>query len=125
MKRAIEIILMILGVLFLVELVALGWFYVADPLRMFSAAPAATSSQAVSEEVGGNASSVTPDTTTVAPAASPAQVEAAASAGVTIPTFTDEQIGCFEGIFGAARVQEIKSGAVPTTAEMYQGRSCL
>lgn len=110
---------MILGVLFLLELVVLGWFYVADPLRMFSDGPAATSSQAASEEVGGSANS------TAAPAASAAQVEAAASAGVTIPTFTDEQISCFEGIFGAARVQEIKNGAVPSAAEMYQGRSCL
>ncbi len=127
----IKIILMVSGVLFWLQVFGLGWFYVADPLHFFSknenilvegvnlnnSPESATSSKDVENSalssVGTNVK------------ASDAQAKAAASLGVEIPTFTNEQITCFEKIFGVARVTEIKNGAVPTPVEMYKGKGCL
>ena len=115
------------GVLFLIELGVLGWFYVADPLGMFVDKPAIRQEQpaVVEAEVQVEASAPATKESNIAPAPSAAQVEAAAALGVDIPTFTTKQINCFEQYFGEARVAEIKNGAVPTATELYQGRSCL
>lgn len=124
MKRIVEIILMLCGVLFLVELGVLGWFYVADPLGMFESKSPAELKTMVTEGATSEAS----DSNSAEPAAgspSQAQVEAAAAVGVDIPTFTEAQLQCFVSIFGEARVNEIKNGAVPTALEMYKGKSCL
>jgi hypothetical protein len=127
MKRVIEIILMLCGVLFLIELGVLGWFYVTDPLGMFVDKPAVTQEQSAVVETEVEVETEVPavEKSSAAPAPSAAQTEAAASLGVEIPTFTAKQITCFEQYFGAARVAEIKNGAVPTATELYQGRSCL
>lgn len=126
MKRVIEVGLMLCGVLFLIELAILGWFYVADPLEMFGSGAAAGIKATVTP---GTASDTSTNTTTEAGSGSgspsQAQVEAAAAVGVEIPAFTETQLQCFVGIFGEARVTEIKNGAVPTALEMYKGKSCL
>jgi hypothetical protein len=124
MKRVIEIILMLCGVLFLIELGVLGWFYVADPLGMFEAKSPAELKTMVTESATTNTTE-TGSVESVSGSPSQAQAEAAAAVGVDIPTFTEAQLQCFIGIFGEARVVEIKNGAVPTATEMYKGKSCL
>lgn len=119
---------MFLGVLFLLELVALGWFYVVDPLGLF--ATIQEKGDVLIQPIDASAV-VSTDTLNSLQVSedgqqpSVAQTEAAASMGVSIPTFTQEQISCFESILGAARVAEIKNGAVPTPLEFYKAQSCL
>lgn len=124
MKRFFEIILMVCGVLFIIELGVLGWFYTTDPLGMFESGSGAELKTIISESQTIDSSQATP-AEPVAGSPSQAQVEAAAAVGVEIPTFTEAQLQCFVGIFGEARVAEIKNGAVPTALEMYKGKSCL
>jgi hypothetical protein len=124
MKRVIEIVLMLCGVLFLIELGILGWFYVVDPLDMFEAGSVAELKTMVTESATTNTSETSSVESAVG-SPSQAQVEAAAAVGVEIPAFTEAQLQCFVGIFGEARVTEIKNGAVPTALEMYKGKSCL
>jgi hypothetical protein len=60
---------------------------------------------------------------------SPSQAKALESVGInpeTVPPqFTPEQISCFVGILGQARVDAIVAGAVPTPAEFFQAKDCL
>lgn len=128
MKNFFQYSLMFLGVLFLLELVALGWFYVVDPLGLF--ATIQEKGDVLIQPIDASAV-VSTDTLNSLQVSedgqqpSVAQTEAAASMGVSIPTFTQEQISCFESILGAARVAEIKNGAVPTPLEFYKAQSCL
>ena len=124
MKRIIETILMLLGSVFIIQLAAMGWFYVADPLGMFGAAKESVRTETRAAEIGEVKTEVDQGGAVTAEP-SQEQAEAAAAAGSTIPTFTSAQLTCFEGVFGKARVQEIKNGAVPTAIELYQGKSCL
>ena len=60
---------------------------------------------------------------------SPTQAEALESIGLSptsVPTtFTPEQIACFVGILGQARVDAIVAGDTPTPTEFFKAKSCL
>lgn len=116
-----------LGVLFLIQLSLMAWFYLSDPLGLFS-------DISVTEMVTGESKAETKDAVTSdatgtkessSTGPSQAQVEAASQAGIEIPTFTSEQTACFRAVLGDARVNEIIAGAVPSPVELFKAKSCL
>lgn len=68
------------------------------------------------------------DSTSTSARTSQAQTEAMTEAGVDESYFTslsDAEIQCFRDRLGDARVDEIIDGAMPTTAEIISGLSCV
>lgn len=131
-----------LGVIFFIILLMLMYLWIVDPwnikpLLQAVASPSAPVSEQSQNSMSDSDSSTSDqssdagvDTSTNAAASmSDAQAEALGSVGLSadaIPaTFTAEQEACFIEILGAPRVEEIKSGAVPTATEFWQARGCL
>ena len=130
-----------MGVLFLLQLIALAYLYIIDPLNlkpllfgseetnqgeMTSSTPSSNNADSSSVEA---AASTDVETTLPVSNLSPAQERALQMVGIepeTLPqSFTEEQLTCFVGILGQARVDEIKAGATPTMSEYYQAKDCV
>ena len=143
---------MVLGVLFFIQLVGVGYLVIADPFNLrplvslvwqASGVKTALVNSADSVSTGavdspaGSTQSVDVPTSTVSEEAVPAtktatvnseQTKALQSVGLdasAIADITPAQESCFVSILGAVRVGEIKAGAVPTTSEFFSVRSCL
>ena len=141
----------VLGVLFLLLIIAGAYVVVADPFglrpiyNMLRRAPAT-----VTSSTGGSAQetrvekptaksptapqNIVPTPTTSVPAdpnplLTPEQEAALSSLGIdpaSLPSeITPAMEACFTGILGASRVAEIKAGSDPTPLEFFQVRSCL
>jgi len=124
----------VLGVLFFLILIGLGYFIIADPLNirpvvmsMYNSdentADSSTDSMGGSVEAGSEVSGVNSGVMT------DKQEQALESIGISpesVPTqFTPEQIECFIGVLGEERVNDIKAGDTPTPAEFYQAKDCV
>ena len=122
-----------MGVLFLLQLIALAYLFVVDPYNLkpilFPADRAVSTTPANNvSESGDEGASNNEESATEASGMTAAQAEALNSVGLdasAAQSFTPEQIACFESLLGAPRVAEIKAGAVPTMAEFYTVRGCL
>jgi hypothetical protein len=126
MKKIFATVLMAFGVLFILQAIFLGWFYIADPLDMFAHEEINITKTVESTSGESNTNAETNSTTEIAPSSlSPAQKSAADNLGIEVPTFTEVQLDCLVGLFGQTRVDEIKGGDVPTALELYKGKSCL
>ncbi len=58
----------------------------------------------------------------------PEQASMLSSVGIdpnSLLNLTAAQLECFNNLFGVARVEEIKGGAVPSALELWQARTCL
>lgn len=122
-----------LGVLFVLILIALAYFFITDPYNlkpMLFGSPAATQTQKTAPpvETQSNASStpIEADSTFIL---SDAQKQALINLGIdpaTVPTTINPvQVLCFEEKLGAPRVAEIRTGSVPTTFELLKVKSCV
>lgn len=135
MKSILTQIFVTLGVIFLMIIIAAGYFFVTDPYNLKPLIFGIMDSQ-----MGNNQAPLSTNSTdTTAPVAegsaateftlSPAQREALISLGVDpalVPTsVSPEQEACFVSVFGAGRVDEIKAGAVPTVIEFVSANKCL
>lgn len=135
MKKFFTYLFVFMGVLFLLQLIALGYFYVVDPLNI---KPFIFDNEKKAEVTSIKNSQNDTEVQAEAQAGmealpvsnlSPAQERALNLVGIepeAIPqSFTEEQLGCFIGVLGEARVNEIKAGAIPTMSEYYQGKDCI
>ena len=142
MKKFFTVLFVGMGVLFLLQLIALGYLYVVDPLNLKpllfgekEIAQDQMTGSAGSERTESAGAEAEMETETSAEATlpvsnlSPAQERALQMVGIepeTLPqSFTEEQLTCFVGILGEARVNEIKAGATPTMSEYYQAKDCV
>lgn len=134
MKKIFTVLFVSMGVLFLLQLIALAYFFVVDPYNLkpilFPADRPVSTAPASTNEVNGNETEQTTEGAASAEASgmTAAQAEALNSVGLdasAAQSFTPEQIACFEALLGASRVAEIKAGAVPTMAEFYTVRECM
>ncbi|KKT80137.1 MAG: hypothetical protein UW75_C0005G0014 [Parcubacteria group bacterium GW2011_GWF2_44_8] len=133
MKKFFTVLFVFMGVLFLLQLIALAYLFIVDPYNLkpilFPAdrAVSTTPSSSVNENGDGGVSN-NGEPATEASGMTAAQAEALNSVGLdasAAQSFTPEQITCFETLLGAPRVAEIKAGAVPTMAEFYTVRGCM
>lgn len=142
---------MVLGVLFFIQLIGIGYVVIADPFNLRPlalmvwqasrvAAPVAPTPVGSESDTSASDAAVSSETQSggTAPAAQAAarettainadQAKALQSVGLdasAIAAITPAQEACFVSILGAARVAEIKAGAVPTASEFFSVRSCL
>ncbi len=133
-----------LGVIFFILICAGAYIWFADPFQirplvnMLWGHPAAQTTPVPGGDTGAiPATSDTPATTgTTGTSASPApsgmttdQASALKNIGIDPTTFvqnlTPTQLVCFTEKLGAARVAEIKAGAVPSASEVLTARACL
>lgn len=132
MKKFFTVLFVAMGVLFLIQLIALAYLFVVDPYNLkpilfpadTTASTAPTNSTADTGSEGESAEGEASDSSGM----TAAQAEALNSVGLdasAAQSFTPEQITCFEALLGAPRVAEIKAGAVPTMAEFYTVRGCM
>jgi hypothetical protein len=125
MKSFFTIFFVVLGVIFLLLIIAVTIFLIIDPfgLRQAFVSQSGAGGYETSTLSGGD---VAEDRN---PALSPAQEQALKSFGIDpaqIPSeITPEQEACFVARLGAARVEEIKAGAMPTAAEFFKARDCI
>jgi hypothetical protein len=124
MKKALNIFFVSLGVVFLFILIYLFFFSPIKPQYFFSKDSGATTTESVEQDT--SSSTGTADKN---PLLSPAQEKTLQTFGIdpsTLPTqITPEMEQCFTAKLGSARVQAIKGGSTPTTAEFYSARSCF
>lgn len=127
----------LLGVIFFCLLLILGYVWLADPFGLWSKSeptvvnpPAVTTLSA--ENPRATSSVVTSSTSSsghVQSGLSAAQTQAVEAVGIdpaSLPTdFSPQQIECFIDQLGAARVEAIRRGDVPTTSELWKARGCL
>ncbi|MCA9363231.1 hypothetical protein KC851_02840 [Candidatus Kaiserbacteria bacterium] len=127
MKKFFNIFFVTLGVIFLIQILCLTYFYLADPLNLKPLFLGETPerSKVVEDNEGVNSSAVTDKH----PLLNDSQESALESMGIdpaNVPTeITTEQEACFETAIGKARVEEIKAGDAPTAIELFKARSCL
>lgn len=128
MKKFFTVLFVGMGVLFLLQLIALAYLFVVDPYNLkpilFPADTSAATAPSNDTDESTNFAEPAADTAGM----TAAQAEALNSVGLdasAAASFTPEQIMCFERLLGAPRVAEIKAGAVPTMAEFYTVRECL
>lgn len=124
----------VLGVIFFLILIGLGYFVIADPLNLRPVLMSLyNSNQEMSEGETGTvngsieASSDVPGTNTGV--MTDKQEQALQAVGISpeaVPAqFTPEQIECFVKILGEERVNDIKAGDTPTAAEFFQAKDCV
>jgi hypothetical protein len=131
MKKFFTVFFVVLGVVFFALLIVLAYLFVVDPYNL-KPMLLGTPVNIEVESVDTSSISVSEDGVPVSAATntnlSPAQEAALESVGIApavVPTFTAAQLQCFEGLFGKARVEEIKAGATPSATEFYKAKACL
>jgi hypothetical protein len=119
MKKALNIFFVTLGVIFFIILIYLFFF---SPVKISSILGAKDSATTTQES---NSSSAVDKN----PLLSPSQEKTLETFGVDpskLPTsITPEMEACFVAKLGSTRVNEIKAGSSPTTADFFTARSCL
>ncbi len=134
MKKFFTYLFVGMGVLFLLQLIALAYFYIVDPLNLKpllfgNGATPASQTKASSENSTNTSAEGEVSTEASESNLSPAQQQALEMVGIepeSLPqSFTEEQLTCFVSILGQARVDEIKAGATPSMSEYYQAKGCM
>lgn len=135
MKHILNQIFVVLGVLFLIQLVALTFFFITDPYNLRPLLFGSDSAFSFPDGGGADNGGGTDDSGTGANATgggftlSPAQKQALVNVGIdpgAVPnSISAEQESCFVGVLGEARVGEIRNGAVPNAIEFAKAKSCI
>jgi hypothetical protein len=123
----------VLGAIFFLILLGLAYFIIADPLNLRPIMMSMYGSENVVEnsalsEEGRDATGVEVQAREDLPI-NETQASALESVGInpaSVPNqFTSEQVTCFVGILGQARVDAIVAGDTPTPSEFYKAKECL
>ncbi len=145
MKNFILYFFAALGFIFLIILIWLSYFIIADPYNLkplllgsqqsyteTRSTDSDESSQNASEEVSAETGTESDSTSTNTRATfnlSPAQKEALINLGISPESVPDsisvEQEQCFVNVLGESRVAEIRAGAVPGAIEFFKAKSCI
>lgn len=142
MKNILTHIFVALGVIFVIQLVAVGYFVITDPYNLkplLFGTTGQTFTPATNTANNTQDESSSTDETDAANDATPAagggfaltesQKQALISVGIdpaTVPSsISASQEACFTGILGASRVAEIKAGGVPNAIEFVRVQGCI
>lgn len=109
---------MFLGILFLIELIAIGYFYFADPLGLFQKDTTVNTTEKVVDQPADNN-----------PLLNESQEAALEKIGVdttSLPsTITPAMESCFIEKLGQPRVDEIISGDSPSAIDLFKAKDCI
>lgn len=123
MKKALNIFFVVLGVIFLILILAGLLFYTVPS---FGSSPAGTT---ITRVVTGGESSGGKENIDQNPMLNAEQEAALQSFGIdpaNLPKeITPEQEACFVSKLGQQRVDEIKGGAAPTASDFFKARGCI
>ncbi|MFH1047503.1 MAG: hypothetical protein V1738_04325 [Patescibacteria group bacterium] len=132
--KLLQYLLMFFGVLFIGEMIFIGWLWFADPFGI-KAVLSGNVDTAVSDSAESSVSGTTPmpvvsaPTTDKHPLLSPEQEALAESLGIdpaSLPAeITPEMETCLKAAVGEQRAAEIYAGATPTPFEIILARNCL
>lgn len=133
MKKFFTIIFVSLGVIFSCLLLALAYFWIADPYNIkpfiYQSNTIGEDNKEINNTESSSSSASTDPSSGVPGGLTEGQQNALEMVGINpdiLPSsLTPEQEQCFVQKFGQARVDEIKAGAVPTAMEVLSGKSCL
>jgi len=119
MKKFLNVLFVILGVIFFVLILIGSYLVIADPYNikplLFGSDTSATegsTSQVDKNPILNEKQEKALDTFGIDPASIPSEI-------------SPEQEACFVGILGQARVDEIKAGDSPTATETFKAKGCL
>lgn len=127
----------VLGIIFFCILIGLGYFVIADPLNirpLLSSMYAGPETESITVPLGDVPTGVTAPSDAATANTNPGtlsdeQATALQSIGLTPdvvpPQFTPDQIDCYVGVLGEARVNEIKAGDTPTPTEFFTAKNCI
>ena len=117
MKKALNIFLVVLGIIFLCLLLILGGLFLFG------------GSDVAEQETDGGGVELSGPEVDSNPMLNESQETMLETVGIdpaSLPTeVTAEQEACFEAAIGADRVNEIAAGDTPTAGEIFKGRGCL
>ncbi len=118
MKKTINTILVILGLIFAGIIIASIYLFIVDPYNIkpiLFDSPESVETNTNNEDKNpllSDTQEKTLETFGVDPASIPSSI-------------TPEQEACFTAILGAPRVAEIKAGSSPTATEYFKAKSCI
>lgn len=134
MKMFILWFFAVLGFIFFLILIGVTYFVIADPFNlrpmMWMFLPGEQTERSIlpTSKVGFNNNTSDLNNETVSNNLTSEQSAAMQSVGLeasTVANITSEQENCFINILGQARVNQVKSGAVPTASEFFSVRGCI
>lgn len=118
MKKFLTIFFITLGVIFLILIISIPYFFIFGPLKVgsFDSSKIIGNSEENSEQ-------------TDHPYLNESQESALRAFGIdpaSLPSeITPEQEACFESKLGEERVAEIKAGDSPTATDYFKAKDCL
>ncbi len=119
MKKIFNVFFVVLGVIFFILILIGSYLFIADPYNLkpifFGQSTIETGDSSVVTDkhpILNDSQEKTLETLGIDPANLPTEI-------------TPAQGSCFESMLGSARVEEIKAGSSPTTAEVIKARDCL
>ncbi len=134
MLKLLNIIFVIFGGVFLLQILFLAYVWFADPfgLRPLFESVLVTTAESPENTTSSGVEASSAVTATKAdknPNLTPAQEDALVLIGIDpagLPdTITPEQYSCFVRVLGEARVAEIQAGGAPTPIEIFKAKECL
>lgn len=135
MKKFFTLFFVVLGVLFLIQMILITYVFVADPFNLkplFFSSSSDIAESIIDVSPEGVSDTPTPqkgESVDAHPALSESQEAALESVGInpaSLPTtISPEQEQCFIEAIGSVRVEEIKAGGSPTPTEIFKARGCL
>ncbi len=130
MLKFLNIVFVIFGGIFFLQVIALAYLWFADPFELRPLINSFSGETVTPREVSTTTNSDTSvDTTDKNSNLTPAQEDALEIIGIdptALPdSITPEQMSCFVRVLGEARVTEIQAGAAPTAIEIFKAKECL
>ncbi len=129
MKNILTQVFVTLGVIFLVFILIGVYFFIRDPYNLrplfFPNSAAQSQSNTTSTTEGDNTSGSSTGGFQLSEAQKQALINLGIDPAAVPASINAEQEACFTAVLGAARVAEIKTGAVPNAIEFYKAKSCI
>jgi hypothetical protein len=122
MKKFFTIFFITLGIIFFIIILALSYLFIADPFKirpmLFGSKQNVADSKNIAPTQKSSGLSDPQKKALEAVGINPANLPSPSS-------ITPTQEKCFTEKLGAARVSEIKAGAIPTAVEIFTAKSCI
>lgn len=126
--KILNIFFVILGIVFLILIIGMSYFWIADPFNLKQIIPTGVSPISVIKTITGN-SKVEIDNIDKNPLLNEEQEAQLESLGIDpadLPSeITPEMEECFNKKLGSKRAKEIEEGDSPTAADFFKARSCV
>lgn len=129
MKQIIVNILAALGVLFIMLIIVVSAFVIADPYELkpliFGSPSTGATYSSRPESTTGETGSQASGEFYLSDQQKQALINFGIDPSVVSSQISAEQESCFVNVLGEGRVGEIKNGAVPSAIEFYKAKACI